>query len=83
MNVEKTIEFLVENAAAHDSRLNRLEKAVLRLTENQIFLQSAVKETQKSLRAHGQRTDERIAKLVRAITVLSKQRPNGSTRTKG
>ena len=85
MDVEKTIQFLVENAAAHDVRLNRLERAVLRLTENQTFLQSALKETQKavqdtqkSLRALGERTDERIAKLVRAITVLSKQRSNGS-----
>jgi hypothetical protein len=57
---------------------------VLRLTENQTFLQSALKDTQKmvrdthkSLRALDERTDERIAKLVRAITVLSKQRPNG------
>lgn len=46
MDIEKTIQFLVENAAAHDIRLDRLERAVLGLTEHQGFLQSSLEETQ-------------------------------------
>lgn len=46
MDIEKTIQFLVENAAAHDTRLDRLERAVLGLTEHQGFLQSSLEETQ-------------------------------------
>ena len=46
MDIEKTIQFLVENAAAHDIRLDRLERAVLGLTEHQGFLQSSLEQTQ-------------------------------------
>jgi predicted nucleic acid-binding Zn-ribbon protein len=65
--------------------LDRIEKGVLRLTENQTVLQDSlietqevVRETRKAMRALDEKTDERIAKLVRAIVELSKQRRNGS-----
>jgi chromosome segregation ATPase len=46
VDIEKTIRFLVENAAAHDTRLDRLERAVLGLTEHQGFLQSSLEQAQ-------------------------------------
>ena len=93
MDIEKTIQFLVENAAAHDTRLDRLERAVLGLTEHQGFLQSSLEETQslvlqtqkqllqtqKSLHELGEKTDQRIANLVSAITKLAERGPNGAT----
>jgi len=94
MDIEKTIQFLVENAAAHDTRLDRLERAVLGLTEHQGFLQSALEQTQslmlqtqkqvlqtqKSLQELGEKTDQRIASLVSAIAKLAERGPNGTTR---
>ena len=91
MDIEKTIQFLMDNAAAHDARLAEIERnslilqrAMLGLTEHQGSLQSALErtekqiaETQKALRELGEKTDERIAKLVSAIAKLSDQRPNG------
>lgn len=94
MDIEKTIQFLVENAAAHDIRLDRLEKAVLGLTEHQGFLQSSLEQTQslmletqkqilqtqRSLQELGEKTDQRIASLVSAIAKLAERGPNGTTR---
>ena len=91
MDVEKTIQFLMGNAAGHDARLAEIERnslilqrAMLGLTEHQGSLQSAfertekqIAETQKALRELGEKTDERIAQLVLAITKLSEHRPNG------
>jgi len=93
MDIEKTIQFLVENAAAHDIRLDRLERAVLGLTEHQGFLQSSLEQTQslmletqkqilqtqKSLHELGEKTDQRIASLVSAITKLAERGPNTTT----
>ena len=93
MDIEKTIQFLVENAAAHDIRLDRLERAVLGLTEHQGFLQSSLEQTQslmletqkqilqtqKSLHELGEKTDQRIASLVSAIAKLAERGPNTTT----
>jgi predicted nucleic acid-binding Zn-ribbon protein len=93
MDIEKTIQFLVENAAAHDIRLDRLERAVLGLTEHQGFLQSSLEQTQslmletqkqllqtqKSLQELGEKTDQRIASLVSAIAKLAERGPNTTT----
>lgn len=93
MDIEKTIQFLTENAAAHDTRLDRLERAVLGLTEHQGFLQSSLEQTQslmlqtqkqmlqtqKSLHELGEKTDQRIAGLVSAIAKLAERGPNGTT----
>jgi chromosome segregation ATPase len=91
MDVEKTIQFLVETAAQHDARMAELEKgmldvkqALLFLVENQVKLQSSieslkssVEETRGSLRELGEKTDQRIGNLVSAIGKLAEQRPDG------
>ena len=87
------MQFLMDNAAAHDARLAELERtsvilqqAVLRLTEHQGILQEAVErtqasvlETQRALRDLGEQTDRRISDLVSAIAKLVDRRPNGPT----
>ena len=94
MDIEKTMQFLMENAAAHDARLANLENLVTRLTEHQVFLQSAVEETQKSLLETqrlvqkmtidlsnlGEQTDRRIADLTRAIATFIERQSGGQPR---
>ncbi len=82
MDVERTIQFLTENAAAHDARLAMIEKSVDRLSANQELLQKSqeqteryLRETQQVLRELGVKTDERISALVVAIARFV-ERPN-------
>ena len=49
MDVEKTIQFLLDSAPEHDARLSAIEKGVLGLTEHAGFMQSLIEEMQKSL----------------------------------
>jgi len=67
MDVEKTIQFLMETAAQHDARMAEIEKnnvliqkAVLGLAEHQSVMQSALEETQQLLRATQLETDRRL-----------------------
>lgn len=67
MDVEKTMQFLMETAAQHDARLAEIEKnnvliqrAVLGLTEHQSLMQTALEETQKLLRETQIETDRRF-----------------------
>jgi hypothetical protein len=67
MDVEKTMQFLIESAAQHDARLAEIEKnnvliqrAVLGLAEHQGVMQTALEETQKLLRETQIETDRRL-----------------------
>jgi flagellar biosynthesis/type III secretory pathway protein FliH len=94
VDVEKTMQFLMETAAQHDARLAEIEKnnvliqrAVLGLTEHQSLMQTALEETQKLLREtqietdrRFRETDRRITQLVSAVAKLAEQRPNASPR---
>jgi predicted nucleic acid-binding Zn-ribbon protein len=90
MDVEKTIQFLIEQAAAHDARLATIERAVLVLIEGQTQLQASLRETQesvkktqesvaetqKAIRALSEKTDERFGAMASAIAKLVERIPN-------
>ncbi len=67
MDVEKTMQFLMETAAQHDARMAEIERnnvliqqALLGLTEHQSVLQSSLEETQRILRETQLETDRRL-----------------------
>ena len=82
MDVQKTIEFLLENQAAHDERLARIEKAVVVLIEKTIRLDEVMAKLAESLEtvsreceARNRRMDERIELLVSAMGQFMQNRP--------
>lgn len=80
MDVEKTIQSLLENAAAHDARIEALERtsaviqeAVLRLTEHQIRLSEHEEHLDKSLdrlEATVYETQESVRELRQSLRAL-------------
>ena len=91
MDIEKAIQFLTENAAAHDARLLAIETNLLAietnllavttivktLAETAVAHQKEIEEMRKEQRQRDADLDERIAKLVSAIGALASQRPQG------
>ena len=70
MDVEKTIQFLLDNAAAHDAQLTALEKnsvliqqALLHLAQSQKKLETTVVESQRSLQQSIQETQRALREL--------------------
>ena len=67
MDVEKTIQFLLDHAAEHDTRLSAIEKALLGLTEHAGFMQSLIEEMQKSLVATQRTLEDSLRKTNQAL----------------
>ena len=78
MDVEKTIQFLIENSAQHDARIAALQNALITLTsvvktlaDNATAFQEAtyrsMDEMRREMRERDAKMDERIGKLVSAI----------------
>jgi hypothetical protein len=74
MDVEKTIQFPVDKAAAHDARFDRLERAVLGLPNTGAFCnlpwsgpQQLLLDTQRLIRDLATQTDQRLAEMTRAM----------------
>lgn len=82
MDVEKTIEFLIQNQAAHDDRLTRLENAVGVLADKTNHLDDVMVTLAESMGMIAQqsaerdrRLGERIESLVSAIGEFIRSRP--------
>ena len=76
MDIEKTIQFLVETAAQHDARLAEIEKgnqvlqqAVLALVQNQASLQAAIEESRKS----AEETRKSVEETRKSLRVLDEK----------
>ena len=83
MDVEKTMQFLIENAAQHDARLSALESGLITLSsvmktlaDNLLEHERITREQDARSRERDLRLDERIDKLVSAIGALVSGRPN-------
>ena len=91
MDVEKTIEFLLGEAAKHDQQIAQLAELILRLGESQEALVESQIETQKrfretderfrqireELRELGKETDRRIQALTSAVGALIRKMDEG------
>ena len=89
MDVEKTIEFLIQNQAAHDERLarlenlvgvlaektNRLDDVMLTLAESHIKLIERMDAGFQQFREQDKHLGERIESLVRAMGEFIRNRP--------
>lgn len=82
MDVEKTIEFLIQNQAAHDDRLTRLENAVGVLADKTNHLDDVMVTLAESMGMIAQqsaerdrRLGERIESLVSVIGEFIRSRP--------
>ena len=73
MDVEKTIQFLTENAAAHDVRLATIERAVLSLTD---IVRDLAQKTDERFRQTDERfrqTDERFRQTDERVRQLAEK----------
>ena len=84
MDVEKTIEFLLEQSARHDQQIGQLTSLMAGLIEAQIETQKRFRETderfrqiREELRELGKETDRRIQALTSAVGVLIRQTEPG------
>ena len=83
MDVEKTMQFLIENAAQHDARLATLENGLITLAsitktlaDNLLEHERITREQDAKSRERDAKLDERIDKLVSAIGALVNGRSN-------
>jgi hypothetical protein len=83
MDVEKTIQFILESAAQHEARLATLENGLIALSSVTKTLADALLEHERITREQDARSrerdarlDERIDKLVSAIGALVNGRSN-------
>jgi predicted nucleic acid-binding Zn-ribbon protein len=90
MDVERTIQFLIEPAAGHAARLATIGRAVLALIDGESQLQASLKKTQesalktqesiqemrKTIRLPSEKTDERFGAMANAIAKLVERIPN-------
>ena len=67
MDIEKTIQFLVENAAQHDARIAVLEKNAIILQNSLMTLTSAVQAFHEDVAGFQQRTEKAMEDLRREM----------------
>jgi hypothetical protein len=77
MDVEKTIQFLIENAAQHDARIAAAERNIVILGDSLITLTSMVKrlvESQEEFKRHTQAAADEMRKEMRERDAQSRER---------